>query len=603
MQRSVMQVKDWILVLAAVGIVNLIGCTGLGVRQVQDDPPTSSAAPNPQAAVANQAPALVEPPLPAKTAKKITSPPTNLTSAMLYRLLVAEVAGQRGQLDLAVQQYLRAARESRDPKVVERAARIAVYARDDAAALDSAKLWAEVNPEDVEAHQVAAAMYVRAGKVVEAKAHLEKMISLSEQGQNKGFLLVTALLSKEKDKQLALGVMEQLIETRQNDAEALYAYSQLAMLVGELNKARQAAEKVRELQPASADAHILYSNILIRQGKKTEAFAGLHSVVSQYPGNSALRHYYARRLVDEKRYNDAREQYVQLLQAAPDNEEAPYALGLLALQTHDFAEAETYFQKLIKQNKFVSESNFYLGQIAESRNQADAAAVAYEQVTGGQHFVEAQIRIALIEARKGEVQKARERLQDIRVESADMELRLVLAEGELLQEAKMYKEAFEFYNETLTKAPENSQLLYARAMAAEKIERTDVSIADLTTIVKREPGNVQALNALGYTLVDRTENLKDGLAYIQKAYNLQPDDPAIIDSLGWAHYRSGNHAEALKYLRMAFEKLKDGEVAAHLGEVLWVTGDKDSARHIWDEALRDTPSHKVLLDVIKRLTK
>lgn len=599
-----MQVKGWFLVLGAVAVVNLVGCTGLGTRHVQDNPPPSLTATSQQEdAVTEQVSAPVEPPVATKAAKKTSSPPTNLTAAMLYRLLVAEVAGQRGQLDLAVQQYLRAARESRDSKVVERAARIAVYARDDAAALDSAKLWTEISPADVEAHQVAAAMYIRAGKVAEARTHLEKVISLSEQGHNKGFMLVTTLLSKEKDKQLALSVMEELIETRRNDADALYAYSQLAMLVGELNKAREAVEKVRQIQPASADGHILYSNILIRQGKKTEAFAALHEAVSRYPDNTVLRHYYARRLVDEKRFADAREQYVRLLQVAPDNEEAPYALGLLAWQTRDLAEAESYFHKLIKQNKFVSESNYYLGQIAESRNQVDDAVATYGLVTNGQHYIEAQIRIALIEARKGEVQKARERLQDIQVDSAEMEVRLVLAEGELLQEAKMFKEAFEFYNETLAKAPENSQLLYARALAAEKIERTDISITDLTTIVKREPNNVQALNALGYTLVDRTENIKDGLAYIQKAYKLQPEDPAIIDSLGWGHYRSGNYVEALKYLRLAFEKLKDAEVAAHLGEVLWVIGEKDSARRIWDEALRDTPSHKALLDVINRFTK
>ena len=493
-----MQVKGWFLVLGAVAVVNLIGCTGLGTRHVQDNPPPSLTATSQQEdAVAEQVPAPAEPPVAAKAAKKASSPPTNLTAAMLYRLLVAEVAGQRGQLDLAVQQYLRAARESRDSKVVERAARIAVYARDDAAALDSAKLWTEISPADVEAHQVAAAMYIRVGKVAEARTHLEKVISLSEQGHNKGFMLVTTLLSKEKDKQLALSVMEELIETRQNDADALYAYSQLAMLVGELNKARQAAEKVRQIRPASADGHILYSNILIRQGKKAEAFAELHEAVSRYPDNTVLRLYYARRLVDEKRFADAREQYVRLLQVAPDNEEAPYALGLLAWQTRDLAEAESYFHKLIKQNKFVSESNYYLGQIAESRNQVDDAVATYGLVTNGQHYIEAQIRIALIEARKGEVQKARERLQDIQVDSAEMEVRLVLAEGELLQEAKMFKEAFEFYNETLAKAPENSQLLYARALAAEKIERTDISITDLTTIVKREPNNVQALNALG----------------------------------------------------------------------------------------------------------
>ncbi|MBI3562140.1 MAG: tetratricopeptide repeat protein [Gammaproteobacteria bacterium] len=536
-------------------------------------------------------------------AVKPAVPATNLSAEMLFRLLTAEIAGQRGNIELAVAQYAQAARESHDPEVVERATRIAVFARDDKIALEMARLWVDLEPDNVDANQVVAAMYIRAGEVNLAKQHLERVITLSDQGADKGFMLVSALLSKEKDKNTALQVMEELIATRQDNPDALYAFSQLALLVGDLNKAHQAVEKVLRLRPKLTEAQILNSTILIRQGKKSEAFDTLQQAVDADPDNVALRNYYARRLVDEKRYEDARTQYKHLVRAAPENQEAIYALGLLSLQMHDLDEAEGYFKRLVDKPAMQAEAYFYLGQIAEARNATETAVNNYSQVTAGQHFIEAQIRIALIDARKGDVTKARERLHSIPAESAELEERLLLAEGEVLREAKRNTEAYEFYNYALTKQPDNNQILYARALAAEKIERLDIALADLETIVKRDPANVQALNALGYTLVDRTERYAEGMAYIQKAYKLQPDDPAILDSLGWANYRMGNHADALKYLRLAFDKLKDAEVAAHLGEVLWVTGDQDAARRIWDTALRDNSSHKLLLDVIKRFTK
>ena len=211
--------------------------------------------------------------------------------------------------------------------------------------------------------------------------------------------------------------------------------------------------------------------------------------------------------------------------------------------------------------------------------------------------------MAEVDAKAGKVTQARERLQAVEVDSLELEQQLLLAEGEILREVKMYQEAFDLYSEGLASMPDNLNILYARALTAEKIERIDVTFSDLEKIIKLDPENGQALNALGYTLVDRTDRIKQGLDYIMRAYELTPDDPAILDSIGWANYRLGNHEEALKYLRMAFEKLKDAEIAAHLGEVLWVLGEKDSARDVWDEALRETPTHKLLNDVIKRFTK
>jgi tetratricopeptide (TPR) repeat protein len=203
----------------------------------------------------------------------------------------------------------------------------------------------------------------------------------------------------------------------------------------------------------------------------------------------------------------------------------------------------------------------------------------------------------------GKVDQARERLHEIQPQSAQLEQRLYLAEGEILTQAKQYQEAFDLYNEALSRMPDNLSLLYARALSAEKLDKIAIALADLKKLVEADPKNVQALNAYGYTLVDRTDRIMEGYKYVQQAYTMRPDDPAILDSMGWANYRLGKYSEAIKYLRKALEKFKDPEIAAHLGEVLWVSGDHEQARTVWEAARRETPSHKMLLDVIKRFTQ
>jgi len=539
------------------------------------------------------------------TAQAATEKPveTDLSAETLDRLLTAEIAGQRGHIHTAIREYLAAARESQDPAVAERATRIAVYGRDDASALEAAKLWTKLQPHNIEAHQVAAAMYVRAGKVKQAHYQLELILADSKRGDRQAFMLITALLSKEKDKKMALQVMGQLVANRQDNPEALYAYAQLALLVGDLDKARQAAEQVAKLRPAWAETHILLSNILFRKGDNAGAMAELKSAVERYPDNARLRDYYARRLVDQKQYVEAREQFQALLERYPSNHEAEYALGLLAMQLQDLDAAESHFQHLVDIKNRVFEANYYLAQIAEHRDQLKKAIQLFSGVAGGRYQIDAQLRIALIEARMGKVDQARERLHEIQPESAELEQRLYLTEGEILTQAKRYQEAFDLYNEALSKMPDNLSLLYARALSAEKIDKTQIALADLKKLVEADPANVQALNAYGYTLVDRTDQIKEGFEYIQRAYKMKSDDPAILDSLGWAYYRLGNYREAIKYLRQALDRLKDAEIAAHLGEVLWVSGDHDQARTVWNAALRETPSHKVLLNVIKRFTE
>ncbi len=538
-----------------------------------------------------------------KAKQPVPAAEQELSGELLYYLLSAEIAGQRGRLDVAVPFYLKAAQLSRDPDIVERATRVAVYARDEKHALAAAQLWVELQPENMEAHQVTAALLMRKGRVDEALPHLEQVLSADPNNSHNSYMLITSLLSKEKDKQAALEAMEKLLATRRHDPEALYAYAHLAMLVGSLGKAEIAINEVIELKPDWSEAHILRANILLRQGQGERVMTLLQEALERYPDDLAIRLFYARRLVDERRYEQAREQFKVLLDYKPDAPDALFAMGLLNLQTQRAADAQSNFERLIELGQRVDEAHYYLGQAAEMQGKNEAAKQYYSEVREGNNYIDAQIRIAALLAREGNLDAARAHLQNISAPTIDVELRLFLAEGEILRDANKYADAYEVYSMALQQMPDNPQLLYARALTAEKMGRVDEAIADLELIVKNEPNNAESLNALGYTLVDLTHRIAEGKKYIEKALKLKPDDPAILDSMGWAYYRLGQHQKALQYLQQAFAKLKDPEIAAHLGEVLWVMGNKEQARQIWDEALRETPKDKVLLNVIERFAQ
>ncbi|VAX09404.1 FIG140336: TPR domain protein [hydrothermal vent metagenome] len=526
-----------------------------------------------------------------------------LTTPVLYHLLSGEIAGQRGQFKQAVEHYMEALRLAPDPKVAERTARIAVFARNEKSALEAAQIWVKLEPENMEAQQVTAALLVRTGQLDAALMHLEHILAAtgkSEKTERKGFMLVVSLLSKEQDKQAAMDVMDKLVADRQQNSAALYAYSHLALLVGELSKAAVSVEKALKLQPDWIDAHMLQANILIRQGRHAEALKKLEETTAEYPAEVRLRLYYARKLIDEKQYKQAHEQFSEVLERQPENADALYAMGLLGLQLRQLDEAQENFEKLLKTGKRSDEANYYLGELHESKKQPQEAIKYYLGVRKNPQHIDAQIRVASLLARMGKLDEARNQLHRVHVPNLEVQLRLYLAEGELLVASQKSEEAFELYTQALEQMPTNARLLYARALVAEKVKHLDVAIQDLELILKNESNNIEALNALGYTLVDRTGRVQEGVGYIEKALTAKPGDPAIMDSMGWGYYRLGKYDKALEFLRRAYAKMPDPEIASHLGEVLWVSGDQAEARKIWDAALQQTPKHNLLLDVMQR---
>ncbi|MGR8920491.1 MAG: tetratricopeptide repeat protein [Gammaproteobacteria bacterium] len=520
----------------------------------------------------------------------------------LYRLMMAEFAGQRGHLDVAVKQYLALAESLRDVKLAQRATRIAVFARDNESALRAAEVWVELATLDMEARQILAAMYIRQGNADAALEHLEFVLEHDHEEPGNRLRMIANLLGREDDRETALEVMGRLLERFEDDTDALVAYALLAIRAEKLAEAESAMTRIAERTELSSSIAMAYLAVLQKQDKIGEAIEWLDRILAINPDQTGLRLIYARLLADANRFEEARLQFGVLADDTPDNTDIVFALGLLNLQANRIDAAAKNFERLLEVDVRTDEAHFYLGQIAEERGKPQLAIDHYQAIEGGGNYFAAQLRKALALALMERVDEAVAFLDEVVVENEKQGYDLARAKGEILTERERYEEAMATYDAALADDGYDTELLYTRAMLAERMGRVDILEADLLRIIEREPDNAQALNALGYTLADRTERYEEALGYIERALALSPEDFYILDSMGWVLYRLGRLEEAVSYLERARDLRNDPEVAAHLGEVLWVMGDRDGARTVWETALEDTPNDRKLLDVIERLT-
>lgn len=522
------------------------------------------------------------------------------SGGLMYNVLLGEIALQRGEIDTSLQQYTKAARATSDIAVIERAARIADFAFNPTAGVEMARLWVELDPKNLEARQILANSLMRAGKA-DAAVHEFEFIILVLNNDRQSYFRIASQLAREKDQDAALEVMDRLSRRHDKDPYAQLAYAQLAT---RYNRAPLALEKVDvalKLKPDWPDALVLRAHVLQMQNRSEDALNIYSSALSgALADNSGVRMAYARLLLDLKRYDDAYAEYSKLAEQDAENGDVLYATALLAMQTSHFDHAEKLLLQLLKLNERSFEASYYLGQIAEKNKFLDEALDWYDQVSSGEFYLNARMRTAAIMAKQGLAKEALEQLHTVKTTSAQELVQLYTLEGDIHLEIGEHQKAFDIYDRALTDLPDSSNLRYARAIAAEKLNRIDIAERDLRAILAADPNNVQALNALGYTLADRTNRYSEALDYIQRALALDPKDAAIIDSMGWVQYRLGNHVESISYLRRALEMTQDSEVAAHLGEVLWAAGKKDEATTVWNQALKSAPSSKPLISVMKR---
>lgn len=530
-------------------------------------------------------------------------PAVKLTSEMVYELLLADIATQRGHFDVAAKSYEQLAQATQDPRLAEQATRLAIHNQDQVKGLALAKLWVAKAPANLEARQVLAVLLIRSGQPDAALEHMEKVLTAAPQGGENAFMVIAGLLSREEDKHAAVDVMRKFIASRRDNPEAQYAYSFLAARAGAADTARQAIDHVLELKPDWLEAQVQRVRILKVQGKSEDAIAAMKKVVDDHPQDNDLRISYARMLVDEERFEGAYEQFKLLSESQPDSDDILFALGFLALQTGHLDDADRYLTRLHQSGRRPTETPYYLGRLEELRGNQAKAVEWYSSLSGGENYLNARIRMAVLKAKSGDISAALSQIASLRAEQPDQRVQLALVEGEILFDAERFGDALAVYDAALKDNSDNTDLLYSRSMAAEKLNRISEAESDLRKILEREPNNAEVLNALGYTLADKTDRYDEALAFVDRALRLRPKDHFILDSMGWVHYRLGRYEEAVKYLRRALDLKKDAEVAAHLGEVLWVMGSREDARNVWQQALDSTPDAKksrLLNEVMKK---
>ena len=540
----------------------------------------------------------------AKQAKllDLSLPDVDLNQDLLFTLLSGEMAGHRGNMDVAVGQYLRAAQITRDPRVIERTIQVANFSKRYREGLDAARVWVEIAPDSLRARYTYATMLLRNELPDAAYEELDFIIK-KKNAEHATFISIGKQLAREPKRDVALQVMQRLVSGNKKVAAAHFTLSTLAEQSGKLKLAESAVRTALILKPDWLEAKAKLASLLHLQGETADALDTLKKALDTNPDSKVLRLSYARLLVEAKKLDAARVQFELLAEQAPNNDDILYALGILALQTEDYDAAEDYMTQLAGKSKRGLEAAYYLGQIAEEREQPLKAIRWYSSISRGEYAFDAQIRLASLQSKQGDTDVALNRLQNISPRSEAQQARLYMVEGDVLRAAERYEDAMALYNRALKKLPGNNDLLYARALMAEKVNRLDILIADLLTVLKTEPDNAHAMNALGYTLVDRTDRLTEAKKYIYRALELLPDDPAILDSMGWLQYRLGNYDEAVKHLTRAYDLNEDGEIAAHLGEVLWVKGEPKRAQRVWQGILEKVPGDKRVLEAMKRLIK
>lgn len=545
-------------------------------------------------------PAPLPAPEQAKPAAAVASTP--MPPELMYQLMLAEIAAQRGQYNVALESYLQLARSHDDAKFAERATQLALWARDDAKAREAAELWLKRDPDDFDAHRVAAEFAIRGGELDKAKEQLDYLLTHPGETQDNGYAAVTELLAHQPDKAAALTLMKRLLETRQNDAEAWAAYTRLAIRTGNLEEASAGTQRVLALRPNWQEAVILRAEILRMQGKQADGLEYMEKYLRKNAKDSLVRTYYARMLVDARQNEKALKQLEMVARQEPDNPDVLLHMALLSLDLNRINEGEAYLLKLNRSGNRYFESAFYLGVVAEDfRKDASAALAWYSKVDRGEHYFDAQLRAAVLLAKQGELELARAHLRSMRAQGPAQALRIYYVEGAMLRDAGREQEAVDTYTEGLKEIPDNPELLYARAMAYEKLNKVDLMEADLRRILERDPNNVEALNALGYTLADKTDRYQEALELIKKALDSKPDSHYVLDSMGWVQYRLGNNELALDYLQRAYQIERDPEIAAHLVEVLWASGKRQEAQELWQRAIQAAPDHAGLQGIMQRL--
>lgn len=522
---------------------------------------------------------------------------------VLYTLLTAELAGQRGQYDIALEGYLIAAKKSKDPKFAERAVMIAMYTKDNAKTNEALDLWLKLDAKNQAARKIATLVAIRAGDRALAVEQLNAVLGMDPDAFEGVLLELTALLEKEGKQSEVSEVLEALLAKHPDNADISFIQALLAIQNKDKKLAEMKINQALKLKPDWDKALILKAQISILSGDLGVAKSLLTQASIKFPTNLKISKMLAQVLIKSNQFKEALGLYHKIVVNNPADVESQMAEALVYMQLNQTDEAEAIFKKFENQSEWKYQSYFYLGKIKEKQGQIKKAIALFDKVSDGAFAFDAGISVVSLLQKDKQFDEVDLRLSSLQAKFPKQKIKLMLIQSEFYSQQKEYEKSLVLLNRALADYPNQKEFLYARALIAEHLNKMDIVEGDLKKILEVEPNNVEALNALGYSLLNRPDRYSDAEKYLKKAIFLAPNEAVIVDSYGWLQFKLGNAGEALELLQRAYEKQKENEIAAHLAEVLWALGKKEEAEKLFNQVVRENPNDEYLKDVGKRIFK
>lgn len=532
---------------------------------------------------------------------QIGKPATHPRDDSMYYILAAELAGQRGDYQAAMDNYVKAAALTQDVKVLQRATQIALFLKKPEQALDVSSRWVQADPNNPEALRLYAMLLIKAGRTEEGFEQLSLLLSKPGVDVETTVLDLVKLLSTDATARSdSVEMMRRLTERYPRLAELHFAYGLLAADKGQNEVALAETEKALAHHPEWSRARLLQAQILTKMGNPQKAKEIIQKALKADPKNQRLRLIYSQFLAKSGDSKAAQKEISKVLESDPNNEDALAGQALSELDQGDENKAKGLFERLTESPSKRFQAYFYLGLIEARQRNFQAALDWFDKVTEGPAAFDAQLNAVTTLYNLERLPEARNRLAELRKKYPQEALRLYLLEAELLNKIKDYQSSYEILNQALQALPGQADLLYARAILAGEMGKDEVLISDLSALLAQNPDDANALNALGFTWAERGERLEDAKRNIAKALALKPGDPAIMDSYGWVYYRLQDYKTALEYLKKAYDANQDPEIGSHYGEVLWESGNKELAKKVWQEVRNKEPNHKNLIKVMEK---
>jgi tetratricopeptide (TPR) repeat protein len=535
-------------------------------------------------------------------------PNVNMTPQMMVQLMNAELAYKKGDWQGPYLTLMSLAQQTRDPRLAKRAAEMALSAKQAEDALAAVKLWRQYAPNSDEANQYYLGLVILSDNLADAESALKQRLAEATPG-SRGLVMfqMQQLVMRAKDKEAALAMLERLVAPYGNMMETHVVLAQTALARGAKADAQREARAALQIKPDSEIAILTLAQVTEGEEQSAKVLA---DYLAAHPDAKDVRVAYARLLVNAKQYEAARQQFLTLDKAQPNNPGTLYALGILSMQMNDSKTAEDYFTRFVDvmdkapdEERDPTKAVLILSQLAEERGDIPAAMGWLDRLDTNDPKIQfgADLRRAQLTAKQGDLPGARKLLGTLKPEDKAEQAQIVLIDAQLLRDAGRNQEAYKLMEQGLKRFPDNTDFLYDFALMAEKMGKTGVMEKSLRKVIAKSPENHHAYNALGYSLADRNVRLKEAYALIDKAQKMAPADPFIMDSMGWVQYRLGKLDAAETQLRKAYQLRNDPEIAVHLGEVLWKKGQHDDARKLWREARAKDPKNDALKSTLTRL--